>query len=464
MALIGSSIDPRMFVQDYSGFADAARIQGAGMANFGNQIGGAIADYGEQQKEAKAGIAKGKAALEFAKTLKPELADQIDQLGSMFNDPSKSQVELSAIGSQMGDYVAAMIGEERYKDDMEFRRAADNRAERGLSADIESAGISNTGGKLRNKAVESELAANDALTKAIELTAPAKLEYLGMVASSDPATAGLAMSIEKYKDASPLVQAGVYSQIKEMLSPAQQEELKYYVSPVTMPDGSVGEAPIAFNPATGDATQIQLKGQLPPTGSPGEVTAGVLPPKPGIMLGAKKPESVSDAIALEKRAEDKAAAIQSAETAVAKSQQTIDLIDSLYNPETGKVHPGFDALFGMGPPSWAVIPGTAAADARTKFTQLDAKGFMVAIQDMKGMGALSNAEGARASAAFTGMDPSMSEDAAKKQLKVVRDILKKGIERQKSGVLVNPDGTETQAAPTADPAKSASSRLRGMKQ
>ena len=182
------------------------------------------------------------------------------------------------------------------------------------------------------------------------------------------------------------------------------------------------------------------------------------------MLGAKKPESVSDAIALEKRAEDKVAAAQNAETAVAKSQQTIDLIDSLYNPETGKVHPGFDSLFGAGPPAWAVLPGTDAADARTKFTQLDAKGFMVAIQDMKGMGALSNAEGARASSAFTGMDPSMSEAAAKKQLKIVRDILQKGIERQKAGVLVNPDGSETQTAPTADPAKSASSRLRGMKQ
>jgi len=122
MALIGSTVDPRMFVQDYSGFQNAAAIKAAGMLNFGNQIGGAIADYGNQQKEAKAGIAKGKAALEFAKTLHPELADQITQLGQVFNDPSKSQVELSAVGNQMGEHVAALLGEQRFQKELGIKQ------------------------------------------------------------------------------------------------------------------------------------------------------------------------------------------------------------------------------------------------------------------------------------------------------------------------------------------------------
>lgn len=122
MALIGSSIDPRMFVQDYSGFQNAAAIRAAGMMNFGNQIGGAIKDYGEQQKEAKAGIAKGKAALEFAKTINPGLADKIDILAKQFQDPSKSQVELAAIGNQMGDHVAAMLGEQRFQQEFGLRK------------------------------------------------------------------------------------------------------------------------------------------------------------------------------------------------------------------------------------------------------------------------------------------------------------------------------------------------------
>ena len=38
MALLGSSVDPRLFMQDYSGFVRAAETQAQGMQNLGAGI------------------------------------------------------------------------------------------------------------------------------------------------------------------------------------------------------------------------------------------------------------------------------------------------------------------------------------------------------------------------------------------------------------------------------------------
>jgi hypothetical protein len=51
MALLGSSVDPRLFVQDYSGFTRAADIQGQSMANIGSDIGGIAKQFGEYKKQ-----------------------------------------------------------------------------------------------------------------------------------------------------------------------------------------------------------------------------------------------------------------------------------------------------------------------------------------------------------------------------------------------------------------------------
>ena len=133
---LGANIDPRMFVQDYSGFANAAAIQAAGMMNFGNQIGGAISDYAKESKALKGEIAKGKSALAFAKAYHPELADQIDQLGQIFQDPTKSTVEQAAAGSQMGDFVAAMLGGERFKQEMDFKKREADLREKALIGEL----------------------------------------------------------------------------------------------------------------------------------------------------------------------------------------------------------------------------------------------------------------------------------------------------------------------------------------
>jgi hypothetical protein len=103
-------------------------------------------------------------------------------------------------------------------------------------------------------------------------------------------------------------------------------------------------------------------------------------------------------------------------------------------------HKGFSRLFGT---TWLSpdIGGTAGAGAKTLYKQVEAKGFMEAIKDMKGMGALSDAEGSRASIAFNGLDPDMPEEDAKAAIADLIDVIKLGQQRLTGNKLVNPDGT-----------------------
>jgi hypothetical protein len=141
------------------------------------------------------------------------------------------------------------------------------------------------------------------------------------------------------------------------------------------------------------------------------------------------PLSVGDQIALEKRAEEKLMQQQTASNVADKSTRMVELMTEL------QTHPGFENLFGATAwPTW--ISGSPGADAKALLKQIDALGFMESIKDMKGMGALSNAEGEKASAAFVGITPDMSEDAARKKITEVIGYIQKGQQRIQSGNLI----------------------------
>jgi hypothetical protein len=103
-------------------------------------------------------------------------------------------------------------------------------------------------------------------------------------------------------------------------------------------------------------------------------------------------------------------------------------------------HKGFSRLFGA---TWLSpsIAGTKGAGAKALFEQVEAMGFMEAIKDMKGMGALSDAEGSRASIAFTGLKPDMPEEDAKAAIKDLIEVVQLGQQRMTGKTLVNPDGS-----------------------
>jgi hypothetical protein len=77
-------------------------------------------------------------------------------------------------------------------------------------------------------------------------------------------------------------------------------------------------------------------------------------------------------------------------------------------------HPGFSTVYGKSRVG-AFIPGTEAAGAEGRRRTLDAQAFGVTIQKMRGLGALSNAEGQKVTEAFThATNPRISEEEAKK--------------------------------------------------
>jgi hypothetical protein len=92
--------------------------------------------------------------------------------------------------------------------------------------------------------------------------------------------------------------------------------------------------------------------------------------------------------------------------------------DALGLIEQVKTHPGIDYGTGMEAPIATRIPGTPAYDFANLVNQVKSGAFLTAIQQMRGMGALSNAEGQTATAAVTRMDTATSKQAF---LKAVAD-------------------------------------------
>jgi len=110
MALLGQSINPALFVQDYSGFTKAAAIQAQGMQNLGQQIQGIAQDYTANKKEESKlnAIAKvGKTQLESALNLYgdkiPGLREKLAPTIAAFADPNRSAVEKAALAQVAGD-------------------------------------------------------------------------------------------------------------------------------------------------------------------------------------------------------------------------------------------------------------------------------------------------------------------------------------------------------------------------
>jgi hypothetical protein len=116
-----------------------------------------------------------------------------------------------------------------------------------------------------------------------------------------------------------------------------------------------------------------------------------------------------------------------AAAAQARSQREIDTQSALDNIGELIAHPGRQAATGKS--SFVrVVPGTDAYDFNAKLDTFKAQTFIPMVSALKGMGALSDAEGKRLQAAVGALDPSMSEEAFVKELEEVAKTLVKKAE------------------------------------
>ena len=81
----------------------------------------------------------------------------------------------------------------------------------------------------------------------------------------------------------------------------------------------------------------------------------------------------------------------------------------------------------------------ASVDAEARLGQIKGGAFLQAIQAMRGMGALSNAEGEAATRAATALNLRMSPEAAKEEMRRMMAILDAGQERALRGTRVDPN-------------------------
>ncbi|MEI7219127.1 phage DNA ejection protein [Pectobacterium carotovorum] len=129
-------------------------------------------------------------------------------------------------------------------------------------------------------------------------------------------------------------------------------------------------------------------------------------------------------------------------TSMDTMSRTIDTANKVLNS------PGFTGYFGVnlmpGTNRW--IPGTDAADTSALVDTLKSQGFMSGIQQMRGMGALSNAEGQKVMDAIGNLSASQSEKSARASIKAIIDTTQMAQKRlqQKYGKDIPAQSTQQQ--------------------
>jgi len=167
----------------------------------------------------------------------------------------------------------------------------------------------------------------------------------------------------------------------------------------------------------------------------GQREAGKIQATEGTATGQAKLQQEQQAAAKGER--ETAEAARSKENAVSSINQQLQQLNSL-----GK-HPGFESAVGFS--SYAPsIRGSSAYDFERQLEKFDAQSFMAMIPNLSGMGALSNSEGEKVSAALSALRTGMSEEEFKREMGVIQNTLMQARDRIKTGNLLKPEQQQTQ--------------------
>jgi hypothetical protein len=130
--------------------------------------------------------------------------------------------------------------------------------------------------------------------------------------------------------------------------------------------------------------------------------------------------------------------IAAAPNDIAAADIALDLVNQLRRDPNRGAGTGFSSVF-----NW--VPASPGYDYQNKVDQSKSGAFLTAIQQMRGLGALSNAEGQTATQAVTRMDTATSEQAFLAALSDYEGVVKKGRERASKRLQAPTD--QPQAAP-----------------
>ena len=152
------------------------------------------------------------------------------------------------------------------------------------------------------------------------------------------------------------------------------------------------------------------------------------------MMAAIRQQGIDD-----KRADKQAKEDAQKQGVVASFDSSLDTLARLAS------HPGKSSAVGFGGTTSSMIPGTNAAGFASQLETFKAQTFLPQVQNLKGMGALSDAEGKRLTAAVGALDQKMKPAEFDAQLKIIENDLRKARARVTGGTV----STEAPSAPKA---------------
>ncbi|CAB5207076.1 hypothetical protein UFOVP180_22 [uncultured Caudovirales phage] len=113
-----------------------------------------------------------------------------------------------------------------------------------------------------------------------------------------------------------------------------------------------------------------------------------------------------------------------------KSEQNADYLTTKIDQLVK--HPGFSVSVGASAqPGFQFIPGTDKASWYSRFQEIKGQAFLQAIENLRGLGSLSNDEGKAATGAIQRMSTSQSEAEFKEAAQDFQNIVKRGIDRNR---------------------------------
>jgi len=119
-----------------------------------------------------------------------------------------------------------------------------------------------------------------------------------------------------------------------------------------------------------------------------------------------------------------------------QAQAVIDLPKVVDNANTAfknvqelLVHPGFKSSVGMGVPGMKYVSGSPQAGFRSRLDQVQGGAFLTAIDTLRGTGAITEVEGAKATAAKNRMSTATSEKEFNDAANDYMDIMEQGVKQ-----------------------------------
>ena len=475
MALIGQGARPVGI--DYSSVGESAwdlsRSNSSAISSAVGAVGDAVKDRREKKDKVKTGIK----IADAMSTLYPNLAEPLAPIIESLKNDELRLSEQAALADQLDMMINAGMQQSRDNALMAMDERRVRVAERGL--DVEADRYTQQSQSAVAAAMsENDIAAQEALSRytAIkDMEAPIIGQLPKMDKSEDLITKYLdegegtkalnaveAYETARMKQMEPLLGAPGMKLTK--IGGTDAAGMPIDIDAFVTPSGDlldINRQPL--NAPQGPATQ----GGLPAT--PDGATDALLPsldrtrrtvPMPTIGIrpsGTPTPRTPTQQALDETRLKLAEQEVKTAESTVAKEQSTkqaslanaqdaVALIDRL------QTHPGFEAAVGTSlTPGF--VPATDRKGAEAIIEQLKGQAFLNAIQQLRGLGALSDAEGAKLQQAAARLNADQSEADFKQALNEYKGIVQQGIERL----------SKQSGGQPAAPAQSAADRLRALK-